>query len=47
VARKNVGGHEFWRKILNGAAEVAGLHEFDSNTERWNGPIFRFVWGNP
>jgi predicted acetyltransferase len=46
VARKNVGGHEFWRKILNGAAEVAGLHEFDSNTERWNGPIFRFVWSD-
>jgi predicted acetyltransferase len=44
VARRNVGAYEFWRKTLKGTARVSGIREFDSNNEKWNGPIFRFEW---
>jgi predicted acetyltransferase len=44
VARRNTAARDFWRKAINGAAEVSGLQEYDLNDERWNGPIFRFEW---
>jgi predicted acetyltransferase len=44
VARRNIAARDFWRKTIQGSAEVSGLQEYDSNDERWNGPIFRFEW---
>jgi predicted acetyltransferase len=47
VARKNKAAHEFWRRIIGGAAQAVSVRELDLQTETWNGPIFRFQWRNP
>lgn len=47
VARNNRAAYEFWRRIIAGAAQAASVHEFDSQSEQWNGPIFRFEWRSP
>jgi predicted acetyltransferase len=44
VARRNIAARDFWRSTIKGSAEVSGLQEYDSNDERWNGPILRFEW---
>ena len=46
VARRNTAAREFWRKCIKGAAEISGFQEYDSNNEKWNGPIFRFEWSS-
>jgi predicted acetyltransferase len=46
VSRKNKAAYEFWRRIIAGAAQAECLREIDSQTEQWNGPIFRFEWRN-
>jgi predicted acetyltransferase len=45
VARKNARAREFWRRTIKGSAESSQFHELDLQDERWNGPIFRFAWG--
>jgi predicted acetyltransferase len=46
VARKNVRAREFWRKTIMASATSSQFQELDLHDERWNGPIFRFEWGN-
>jgi predicted acetyltransferase len=44
VARKNLQAREFWRKTIQNLHKASDLRETDSQTEKWNGPIFRFEW---
>src|SRR5580692_6829663 len=46
VARKNAHAREFWRKTITRSAQCSQFQELDLQDERWNGPIFRFEWGN-
>jgi predicted acetyltransferase len=45
VARKNARAREFWRRTIPDSAKSSQFSELDLQDERWNGPIFRFVWG--
>jgi predicted acetyltransferase len=45
VARHNTHAQEFWRKTITRSAKSSELQQLDVHDERWNGPIFRFVWG--
>jgi predicted acetyltransferase len=44
VARKNVQARQFWRKTIQDLNKASDLREMDLQTEKWNGPIFRFEW---
>jgi predicted acetyltransferase len=44
VARKNAQAREFWRKTITRSAMCSEFQELDLQDDRWNGPIFRFVW---
>jgi predicted acetyltransferase len=44
VARKNLQAERFWRGAIEHAAEATDIQELDLAGDRWNGPIFRFVW---
>jgi predicted acetyltransferase len=46
VARKNVRAREFWPRTIKGSAKSSQFQELDLQDERWNGPIFRFEWGD-
>jgi predicted acetyltransferase len=44
VARKNLKAYKFWRKAICGAGRATDIREMDLNGEKWNGPVFRFIW---
>jgi predicted acetyltransferase len=46
VARKNARAREFWRRTIQASAKSSQFLELDLQDERWNGPIFRFSWGD-
>jgi predicted acetyltransferase len=42
VAKRNIVGLSFWRKIIPQHPAVQDLQELNVNSPRWNGPVLRF-----
>jgi len=43
VARRNLAALGFWRRAIEGHALAGDIEELDVDSDRWNGPILRFV----